>query len=201
MQLWSCAWSPESRRLALVRPRTHLPPASPGPPAALEPGFATAATTVVVPTPTALTHHAHAHDPPTPTTTPATPGNRHPQLRACVHTLGCKTIYQAQLSQHQSLEEAPAPARARPSTPASEGTQPPSPIDELRPLEPPQLPVSLSSGGVEGDDSILSPQRGREARDAIPSARVEHHEHNGPCSRTRTIEACQGGSPPPGLPA
>ena len=180
MQLWSCAWSPESRRLALVRPRTHLPPASPGPPAALEPGFATAATTAVAPTPTAHTHHAHAHDPPTPTTTPATPGNRHPQLRACVQTLGCKTIYHRQPSQHRSLEEAPAPAQVRPSTPASEGKRPPSPIDALRPLEPPQQLAYCSCGGVEGGDIISSPQRGRETRDAIPSARVEHHEMNGP---------------------
>ena len=85
------ALDPESRQPARVPRLAHLRLLKPSHlQLYLKLGFAAVATTVVVPTPTALTPHAHAHAPPTPTTTPATPGSRHPQLRACVHVPGCK---------------------------------------------------------------------------------------------------------------
>ena len=79
---WQPARVPRLAHLRLLKP-SHLQ-------LYLKLGFAAVATTVVVPTPTALNPHAHAHVPPTPTTTPAAPGNRHPQVRACVHALGCR---------------------------------------------------------------------------------------------------------------
>ena len=85
------ALDPESRQPARVPRLAHLRLLKPSHlQLYLKLGFAAVATTVVVPTPTALNPHAHAHVPPTPTTTPATPSNRQPQVRSCVHALGCK---------------------------------------------------------------------------------------------------------------
>ena len=110
------------------------------------------------------------HAPTTHTTTRAAPNDRHPLSEGVRPSTGMQDYLSQATSTASEPRRSPGAARARPSTPASEGQRPPSPIDALRPLEPPQLPASLSSGGVEGGDSILSPQRGREARDATPQS-------------------------------
>ena len=139
------------------------------------------------------------HAPTTHTTTQAAPNDRHPLSEGLRPGTGMQDyLSQATLAASEP-RRSPGASASTPKHAASEGTQPPSPIDALRPLEPPQLPASLSSGGVEGGDSILSPQHGREARDAIPSIRVEHHERNGPCSRVELVVTCQAPSRHPGL--
>ena len=172
--------SPESRRLPLVNPLARLPchmahlqlrarhrhrhhPRRRPYPNRTHP-------------PCTCTCHAHT----THTTTQAAPSDRHPLSEGMRPGTGMQGYLSQATITASEPQRSPGAALARPSAPASEGTRPPSPIDALRPLEPPQQLAYCSCGGVEGGDSFTSTQHGREARDAIPSIRVEHHEQDGP---------------------
>ena len=145
-------------------------------------GLVTVTNPVVAPTPTALTHHVHAscHAQTTHTTTQAAPSDRHPLSEGMRPGTGMQGYLSQATITASEPRRSPGAALARPSAPASEGKRQPSPIDALRPLEPPQQLAYCSCGGVEDGDSFTSTQHGREARDAIPSVRVEHHERDGP---------------------
>ena len=114
------------------------------------------------------------------TTTQAGPNDRHPLIEGMRPGTGMQGYLSQATITASEPQRSPGAALARPSAPASEGTRPPSPIDALRPLEPPQQLAYCSCGGVEDGDSFTSTQHGREARDAIPLVRVEHHEQDGP---------------------
>ena len=103
-------------------------------------GLVTVTNPVVAPTPTALTHHVHAscHAQTTHTTTQAAPSDRHPLSEGMRPGTGMQGYLSQATITASEPRRSPGAALARPSAPASEGTRPPSPIDALRPLEPPQ---------------------------------------------------------------
>ena len=127
--------------------------------------------------PCKCTCHAHT----THTTTQAAPNDRHPLSEGMRPGTGMQGYLSQATITASEPQRSPGAALARPSAPASEGTRPPSPIDALRPLEPPQQLAYAAVAALKTDgDSFTSTQHGREARDAIPSVRVEHHERDGP---------------------
>ena len=78
------------------------------------------------------------------------------EVRARVQALGCKAIYHRQLSPASEPLRSSGASTGTPKRSRQQGKRPPSPIDELRPLEPPQQLVSVSCDGVEGGGIITS---------------------------------------------
>ena len=111
-----------------------------------QPGFATVATPVVAPTLTALTHHAHA--PTTPTTTQAATSDRHPQSEGSRPGTGMQGyLPQATIAASKPLRSSDASAGTPKHARRQQHNRPPSPINALRPPEPPQQLVSYCGYG------------------------------------------------------